>query len=197
VLGALFVVSQRFESSAHHYDTVAAARTLPTAAPGITAPPATMPPTRAFTTPPSTTPPVTTTPKFTGRGFRAAFPGTPQPGSTSFDVGAVHFNAKLYVYNAPDAGYVVSSIEGAGDICSCALEQLLQGSAAGMHGTVTSSHPTTFQGYDAYEGVATSSEGPVRLLAVNARDSVIEVVVWTSPDSPARYNAFRDSLEVI
>jgi hypothetical protein len=196
VLVALFFVSERFDSGAHHYDTAAAQQTLPTAAPDITASPSIGATAQPAATPTTPTGDVPLSTKFTGLGFRASFPVTPVRGTQSSSFGPVTMSVTTYIADTAGASYAIGVIP-LGSTDTVDLMGAYRGGAAGMGGTVQTANVTTFRGYPAVEGEMASPDGPVRALVLRAPERVLMIFVQSDTQLLNRYNAFRDSIELL
>jgi hypothetical protein len=184
VLVALFVLSQRMDSGAHHYDTAAANQDLVT----------------LVTT---TTTPAQAALKFTAADahFRAAFPGTPKRSVESVKADDGKTYAMTVYEEATDDSYFAIGSMPLPSTASLDLEAMMDGTAYVMGARVGSRYAKTFRGNEAYEaviaaGCACDLEKAFMML-VRSNDRVTFIFGGADTNSEARYVAFRDSVEFV
>jgi hypothetical protein len=179
VLVVLFVVSQRMDSGAHHYDTTAANQALVTAAPTTTGVPVA---------------------KFAAADahFRAVFPATPKRSVQSFSDGGKRYSMTIYQSETPDSLFAIGTMPLAPGT-PFDLESALDGTAFLMGARVGSRYEKTFAGHPAYEAVIAAGCGcdlvKAFMMMVRTDDHVAFIFGGADTDSEGRYVAFRNSVE--
>ena len=184
VLVALFFVSQRFDSGAHHYDTAASQETLPTLRPQVPAPPA------------------VTAGKFYAADarFRAVFDRTPARSVQSFTAAGNKLSMTIYDEDNADSELTIGSMPLPANV-PFDLRAGLEGMASVVHAELGSTYSKTFQGNDAYEGVIAAGCGcdlvKAFMMIVRTNDRVVFIFGGADHNSEQRYVAFRDSIELL
>jgi hypothetical protein len=194
---ALFVVSQQF-SHPHKrvdYSTYkgATAVTLP-GGPGAAAASTT---TTAYVAP-TTAVPARTVPKFYADDarLRASFPTAPERLSQDLNVAGVVLKQTMYYVDQPDVAYFAGSVLLPADV-PVDLIATVDASTAAVGGRTVSTRTTTFQGFPAVERVMTVTDGTMREMAIRGPHRVYFIIVGGTIDDVARYERFRDAVEII
>ncbi|MDP1795166.1 MAG: hypothetical protein Q8K63_13605 [Acidimicrobiales bacterium] len=134
--------------------------------------------------------------KFTVEGrFKAAFPIKPKARTESLAEEGVEVNIDIYTAVADGRLYVVSTLPFEIAI-PFSFEGLPEEAASEFDGSVESTKPMTFQGYEAMEVVIKAANDKlVREMFVRTNTQLVSIIVGGG--SVETYEQFRDSIELL